>query len=153
MSYRLQLGSGEQAKQMNSFMEQWRLEHLPNLFLLPSDGEASLPTNVFLFSFHSPFLRSVFKSVDDKHDLTLSLPFTISCLEKLLELLSNGLVSADSRQQLVEVKEAINALGFSMDDSNLVPVTAHKRIDDAVKQNSLDLKSLVEVELSEAALP
>ena len=127
MAYRLQLGEGEQAKQVNSFMEQWRLEHMPDLFLLPSDATSSLPTHSFIFSLHSPFLRSVFKSVDN--NITLSMPFTAACLEKLLELLNKGLVSTDSRQQLEEVREAVKALGFSMpDNSNVVAVTSNKII-------------------------
>ena len=52
MAYRLQLGEGEQAKQMNSIMEQWSLEHMPDLFLLPSDASSSLPTHSFIFSLH-----------------------------------------------------------------------------------------------------
>ena len=155
MTYRLQLGEGEQAKQMNSFMEQWRLEHMPDLFFLSSNGnKASLPTHAFLFSFHSPFLRSVLKSVDNisNLDLTISLPFTASCLEKLLELLSNGLVLANSNQQLVEVKEAASALGFSMNDSSVVTLTTNKRLSGGVEKDSLDVKSFVEVK-AESSLP
>ena len=140
---------------MNSFMEQWRLEHMPDMFLLPSDGiRASLPTHAFLFSFHSPFLRSVLKSVDSisNLDLTISLPFTASCLEKLLELLSNGLVLANSNQQLVEVKEAASALGFSMNDSSVVTLTTNKRLSGGVEKDSLDVKSFVEVK-AESSLP
>ena len=140
---------------MNSFMEQWRLEHMPDMFLLPSDGiRASLPTHAFLFSFHSPFLRSVLKSVDSisNLDITISLPFTASCLEKLLELLSNGLVLANSNQQLVEVKEAASALGFSMNDSSVVTLTTNKRLSGGVEKDSLDVKSFVEVK-AESSLP
>ena len=140
---------------MNSFMEQWRLEHMPDLFFLSSNGnKASLPTHAFLFSFHSPFLRSVLKSVDNisNLDLTISLPFTASCLEKLLELLSNGLVLANSNQQLVEVKEAASALGFSMNDSSVVTLTTNKRLSGGVEKDSLDVKSFVEVK-AESSLP
>ena len=124
---------------------------MPDLFLLPSDAKASLPTHSFIFSLHSPFLRSViFKPMDS--NITLSLPFTASCLEKLLELLSKGLVSSDSRQQLEEVKEAVNALGFSLpDDSNVVAVTDNKSIGGSVKQDSFDVKTL-KVELDEKTL-
>ena len=59
-------------------------------------------------------------------------------------------MSADSRQELVEVKEAVNALGFSMNDFNLEAVTANKRIGGKVKkQDSLDVKSFVDVKLGE----
>ena len=151
MAYRLQLGEREQAKQMNSFMEQWSVEHMPDLLLTSSDANASLPTHAFLFSFHSPFLRSVFKSVNNnKDDLALSLPFTASCLEKLLELLTQGLVVADSNEQLMEVKEAANALGFSLDDSDVVAVTANKC--GGWDKDSLDVKSFIET-LREASLP
>ena len=114
---------------------------MPNLFLIPSDARSSLPTHAFIFSLHSPFLRSVFKSVDS--NITLSLPFTASCLEKLLELLSKGLVSSDSRQQLEEVKEAVKALGFSMPHSSkVVAVTNNKNIGDSVMEDSFDVKTL-----------
>ena len=69
MAYRLQFGEGEQAKQMKLFLEQWKLEHMPDMFLTSSDANASFPTHAFLFSIHSPFLRSVFKSVDNSKGL------------------------------------------------------------------------------------
>ena len=85
-------------------------------------------------------------------NITLSLPFTAACLEKLLELLNKGLVSTDSRQQLEEVREAVKALGFSMpDNSNVVAVTSNKIIDGRVKQESFDVKTL-KIELSEKPL-
>ena len=80
------------------------------------------------------------------------MPFTAACLEKLLELLSKGLVSSNSRQQLEEVKEAVNALGFSMpDNSNVVAVTSNKIITGRLKQDAFDVKTL-KIELGEKPL-
>lgn len=152
MAYRLQFGEGEQAKQMKLFLEQWKLEHMPDMFLTSSDANASFPTHAFLFSIHSPFLRSVLKSVNSMDDLVLSLPFTAVCLEKLLELLSNGLVVADSSEQLEEVKEAANVLGFQIGDSSVVPLATNKRISGGVERDSLDVKPFVK-KLREASLP
>ena len=73
----------------SKFLEGWKLNHAPDLLLLPSDALAALPVHAILFAFKSPFLRSLLRSLDNKingKDIILSLPFTSLCLEKLLAL-------------------------------------------------------------------
>ena len=99
------------------------------MLLLPSDALAALPVHAILFSLKSPFLRSLLRSLNELNgkDVILSLPFNSSCLEKLLELLVKGQLVANTREQVVEVKEAAEVLGFSLSNCDVLTLPSKIR--------------------------
>jgi len=116
MSYRLEFSPQDRKDAITSCLQKWEKENIPDVTLVPEDGQFVLAHSLLL-SMHSSTLRTLMSSISSSSStrFSVSVPVSSVSLSGLLQLLSTGFVIGNSRKEVELVQETALVLGMKLD--------------------------------------